>query len=324
MVGGLHGIMARRAVTLSGLEPNLVRQLGNGESLYRCPFCEERMGIRDRKGHLYVNPVKGIGHCFRCNTVVVVKDGPLSSIKAAETLAEWLTPPTPKGEDVGKPFKEFREEMEAQGFKPLTIMCGPVVHGYFQERHISMTVAMAAQILYRSDPLPGAILFPFLNPYDLVSVGGYAERSLVDGTWTYSRAGIKNLYFPNAVIARSPYWAFVEGPGDALSLATRGYPGVGIGGTVMSEAQRTQLMYYLPEYIDIFMDTDAAQNMGRLAADISAVYRGKAKTVQQIHLIYAPATKDPAKLMDAELHALLSSEHQILDGGKSAGPIASA
>jgi len=46
----------------------LVGKRANGKELrYICPFCKERRGTPDTKGHLYVNLDQGIYHCFRCD-----------------------------------------------------------------------------------------------------------------------------------------------------------------------------------------------------------------------------------------------------------------
>lgn len=40
------------------------------ESVYVCPYCEPLVGKADDTGKLYYNERKGIGHCFRCGTIV--------------------------------------------------------------------------------------------------------------------------------------------------------------------------------------------------------------------------------------------------------------
>jgi len=46
----------------------LIGKRANGKELrYICPFCKERRGTSDTKGHLYVNLDQGIYHCFRCD-----------------------------------------------------------------------------------------------------------------------------------------------------------------------------------------------------------------------------------------------------------------
>ena len=310
--------MARRcAITYRELEESLVRQTGTGETVYRCPFCEERVGIRDRRGHLYVNVLKMVGHCFRCDVTVKVIDGPMNPI-AMDELDAWLNP---KGDSdpaderggrlsVGVPISMFLQECHERGFRKLDIASPHLLHDYLKERHIGILTAINAKLQYNQELKK--VLFPYLNPYDLVSIAGFAERGLEDGTWNYSRAGQRNLYIPTANIARSVYWVLVEGPPDALSLVSRGFPAVAIGGTSMSEAQALQIGLFLPKYIDIFFDTDAASYMSRLAEQIQTVYRGKSKAPMQINLIYAPSTKDPSMLNNDELYDHLSSEHQII------------
>jgi hypothetical protein len=52
------------------------------EIMYNCPFCEEVVGKVDTKGKLYFNTNKQIGHCFRCNTVAIIKsDKPINEIQ---------------------------------------------------------------------------------------------------------------------------------------------------------------------------------------------------------------------------------------------------
>ena len=43
------------------------KRKGDKELRYICPFCKERRGTPDTKGHLYVNLDQGIYHCFRCD-----------------------------------------------------------------------------------------------------------------------------------------------------------------------------------------------------------------------------------------------------------------
>lgn len=41
------------------------------EEVYKCPYCEELKGSPDTEGKFYYNVVKCIGHCFRCETVII-------------------------------------------------------------------------------------------------------------------------------------------------------------------------------------------------------------------------------------------------------------
>jgi len=50
------------------------------EIIYNCPWCEERYGPNDKRFYpkLYYNPLKRVGYCFRCNTVMIVKSDGIS------------------------------------------------------------------------------------------------------------------------------------------------------------------------------------------------------------------------------------------------------
>ena len=62
-----------------------VRSSGS-DLVVRCPFCESRVGSKDQRGHLYVNLVEPICHCFRCDyagswhTLVVDVEGEWSEL----------------------------------------------------------------------------------------------------------------------------------------------------------------------------------------------------------------------------------------------------
>jgi hypothetical protein len=49
---------------------SLVRKSGR-EEVYLCPYCVELTKSADVAGHFYYNPTKCVGHCFRCETVII-------------------------------------------------------------------------------------------------------------------------------------------------------------------------------------------------------------------------------------------------------------
>jgi hypothetical protein len=62
----------------------LVRRQGK-EHIYLCPYCQELGKKQDDKGKFYFNFVKNIGHCWRCETVVVS-----SAIRSTEVIRQQL------------------------------------------------------------------------------------------------------------------------------------------------------------------------------------------------------------------------------------------
>ena len=314
MAGRFHGPMARRRiVSLNELEDSLIRPQMNGENIYMCPWCVDERGSRDRRGHLYINVINGVGHCFRCQTSVRVRERDMTE-QAKRELDAWLSPQPAevlgraKGDQVGIPFSQYEAESRNRGFAYLDVKSSEKVHQYLAKRHVTLIVARQAKLMYNPDLT--LLMFPFLNPYDLVSMAGYAERSLgpdAERRWNYSRAGIRNLYFPSAVVAKSPYWVITEGPPCALSLVSRGYPGVGLGGSSLSESQRIQVGLFMPRAIDICFDADATDAVTQLIADLRSIYRAKNVTLEYMQALYSPAAKDPAELTNEQLHKLLGS-----------------
>jgi hypothetical protein len=47
-----------------------VRRQGK-EDIYLCPYCQELGKTQDDKGKFYFNTVKNVGHCWRCETIIV-------------------------------------------------------------------------------------------------------------------------------------------------------------------------------------------------------------------------------------------------------------
>ena len=47
-----------------------------GEHIYLCPYCIDVVGKEDATGHLNYNDAKGVGWCYRCETVIFDTDAP--------------------------------------------------------------------------------------------------------------------------------------------------------------------------------------------------------------------------------------------------------
>jgi hypothetical protein len=69
----------------------LVRKSGY-EEVYLCPYCVELTKTADTTGHFYYNTVKQIGHCFRCETVIIS-----DALRTPELIRQQLE--TPKDEE---------------------------------------------------------------------------------------------------------------------------------------------------------------------------------------------------------------------------------
>jgi len=295
---------APKIVSLAEMMDLFVRQTGTGESVYRCPYCLlTGDGSPDRRGHLYINVVKGVGECKRCSTTVRVEMN--AKDMEQELLALTQTQPREGGDDdnVGIQRDALLKDIRALGYTLVDYNVPANGHPYLDKRHINLKVARMCLVHWRKES--ASYLFPSINPYEPSNYSGWAIRS-PEG-WRETKSARKNLYIPYPSVRDNKYLVLVEGRADALSLFARGFPAVALGGDDATTRQIQQVGYIAPDYIDIFMDADATQRGLAIMNQLRTEFTIRGHTSTKINLVYYPVVKDPAEMDSEDLYTLLGS-----------------
>jgi 5S rRNA maturation endonuclease (ribonuclease M5) len=287
-------------VTLSDLDSSFVRQTSHGENIYRCPYCPTHSP--DNRGHLYVNIVKGVGECKRCQTVVRIQ------LDLTRIESELAALDRREGGDqtvMGIDLDTLEQDIKAMGF---TFLSTHNRHQYLQDRNIPGTVAFNCKVAHRRQD--NSLLFPSVNPYNPMTFSGWAIRYR-DGVWRESKSAKKNIYIPHPRVVGSNYLIVVEGRSDALSLFARGFPGIAVAGATITLRQLTQILDLKPTVLDIFFDADAQTQ----AMNVAKMLQTQANTLQmndlKINQVYFPHVKDPAEMDDDDLNEILGASVEI-------------
>ncbi|MEE9401006.1 MAG: toprim domain-containing protein [Dehalococcoidia bacterium] len=300
------------SVDIDSLGP-AVRCTSTGETLYICPYCPSN--DPDEKGHLYVNRVKGVGECKRCQTAIVVKEGYTGFVqKFMDFMAGKDITDSEGGEDIGTGVRmhELKKTVTTMGFRPIH---KDFQHEYLRERHITGDIAEEANVFF--NPKTHELLFPFINPFTLDTVSGWAIRKVAGGGWVNTKSAKKNLYLPSKKIATSKYLIIVEGISDALSLYARGYPAVSIGGNTITPLQTKQLLMRMPTHIDLLLDKDAQAPAMSLATGLRNTVRNSNRECRII-FVECPV-KDPAVMSWEDLVDVLGGDFEPPLGTNYAG-----
>jgi len=300
-------------IDLDDLGP-AVRHTGTGETIYVCPYCPPN--DPDHKGHLYVNRVKGVGECKRCLSVIVVKEESRPQLlkKFVDFLTGGVKEDEEGGEDIGAGVRinELKRTVTSMGFRPIHKNFG---HEYLNSRYITGDIAEEASVFF--NPKTHELLFPFINPFTLETISGWAIRKVAGGGWVNTKSAKKNLYLPSKTVATSKYLIVVEGIADALSLYARGYPAVSIGGTSITPLQTKQLLLRMPEHIDLLLDKDAQGPAISLANALRNSIRNSNRECRVI-FVECPV-KDPAEMSWEELVDVLGGDYDPPMGTSYAG-----
>ena len=231
-----------------------------------CPECG------DSKYRFWINPVKGVGYCYKCAYAPV-----LSTLLGAATLSSIGRVPA----------------VEAPGLAPLPPMSP--VEGlslsspgweFIQRRRLDVEALIANKAGYCPEGrFRNRLIFPFYGKYS-GDYRGFQGRWVFDllpnGTpkWITGLGTKKSRFLWNfdRVISQQKWCVLVEGVFDALRIPNWG---VAMLGKTVSAQQREMLEYF--DYIFIMLDADATEDAKNLSQTVvrNAVFRAQVVELEE-------------------------------------------
>ena len=213
-------------------------KMSGGQEVYNCPWCETKYGPNSTGKYpkLYIDPNKGVGICYRCNTVVVVGD-----------------PNDPK-----KKVKRILSEREEEILEPVLL---PEVHPVKKTLHRILNRSPYIETLGISNlailetPI-GTETYP-LFPFLLDSIPYSYQIWLGKTPKYYTFPGPKVFYSPTGLKLddRLEELTIVEGVFDALGALYLGYPNpIAVLGNTLSKRQKHLLEVIGSKKVKIFLD----------------------------------------------------------------------
>lgn len=252
------------------------------EYIVKCPKCFERVGKKDTKGHLYVNPVKDVWNCFRCEW----KGRNLSSIGIELKVVEKSPG---KMEDLLKLFDKIEAQPMEDKFTPIDFprgyttdfsknLTGKMAYNYLKSRGLSDVQINENRIGYASSgPYSGFIIFPIFEDSQLVY---YVTRSIFKKEYKNAPVPNKNILFN---FKNQGTIVLCEGIFDALSF---GKNGVALLGKAMKDAQLQRIKNNPPKRVYICLDNDAKTTAVSIAARLKPF-------IEEIYMVSISEGKDP-------------------------------
>jgi hypothetical protein len=216
---------------LSDLQVLVGRQ--GKEDIYKCPYCQELGKSPDEQGKFYFNTIKNVGHCWRCETVIIS-----TSLRPVESIRRQLDE---------KPEEE-RYDSQLLSIDSWTVPIRELKNSYIymvQERKISPEVLRIFNIRACSIPRTGVV---FCNKTWMDPISGYLTDFLTIRNvfskmkHTIIREQVKPLLWSTKPFSNK--LIIVEGPISGLSafqhLDGEISPAVLLGKS-FSELQKAQL-----------------------------------------------------------------------------------
>lgn len=213
----------------------------NGELRYNCPFCIERRGSPDTKGHLHINIDRGIYHCFRCdasfkNTGVIIR----RFYKVNENRKEIIT----KTVELPQPYYSLYESNED---------FFPVFSKYAESRSITRGDIKRYNIGFTGNinsPFFGRLIFCWIENKKVTFFQG---RDVIGNSPKYLSMGNKPFFssFDNPVDCA----VVTEGIFDMVN-ASRIIPSGAVLGHSVSPEQRDTIKYLIKKKIITVFDSD--------------------------------------------------------------------
>lgn len=235
------------------LNPSELKEVGHrGQDIrYNCPFCEERKGSPDEKGHLHINMNLGVYHCFRCDASMRT-----TGIFLRLTLSKSL------------PEREFLKKKKVkfpQDFHPLFDSREdffPIYREYAKLRGIKSLEIIKYKMGFTadlSDPMFGRLIFPHYdektNKLDFIQGRTVFEDD--EGPRYYS-LGDKPIF--KSFVGSVKSGVLVEGIFDVIK-ASRVVPSAALFGHTISQKQKEEIYKSFSERIVIALDADASESI---------------------------------------------------------------
>ena len=231
----------QNVVKLSDLKSDLVCVEGN-EERYNCPFCLEIRGKSDLEAKLYYNPKRRIGHCWKCQTIVIGNDD-----WSLETASNKL---------------RSKEDSKVQIYD-LSGWSFPVVenspsYSYLLGRGLSSEVIKKYQFR-ESDFFEGVVIpNPSTSPEDRFVTNFCQIRYFNNKTSSLRYLGIpgsKKPVYASNLVERNSKLIVCEGVFSCISASTRlGLPAIALYGKSLSKYQEEVIKKLEPYKIILILD----------------------------------------------------------------------
>lgn len=279
--------LPRSVVKVEKLQATQVGEARDGqESVYLCPFCVEkrtRYGKEptpDTVGKLFVNNLKEIGLCFRCNTIVLSNWTIDSAVNKLANVLEAML-----------------DQVNHTDLQNVDISTYPLASsveravGYIQHRNPSITTGLMDALdlrWYSREFRKGAeihvkegILTPMrFKENDQLVVKCFQIRFLTHdkNSRFYTLDGIKSVFFLRPPTIGSTI-TLCEGTWDAIALGIMGFPNpVALLGKSLSAFQANQLRQFVPSRAILALDDEGCNT--NLRKDV----RNKLPSVSRIRM----------------------------------------
>ena len=262
----------------------------SGEIRFNCPFCVEIGKPPDSKYHLYVNPRKGVFHCFRCG-----KSGSLSILPKhyVQTIMS-----------VSSKIVDFEKVEEVEEVK-LSFPNGyQKVAGQAQlisEMYLAMRLGISIEDLKTKIPKEFySIVVNKTNSDIWLMFKSYTWAGDMD-YYVLRKVGKHDFLNPSGV--KKPLFKFsitslglgkplfiTEGIMDALSVYKEyNCPSVALLSKTITHKQLLELYDYSPETVVVALDGDAQKEAFKLCRKLQSF-------IDDVFVALLPEDKDPADL----------------------------
>jgi len=230
----------------------IIGQRKNKEEVrYICPFCKERKGTPDIKGHFYVNLKEGLFHCFRCD----------ASIKTTGYFLESHTfkRPTKKPLDTIKILKRPRWYSSLTESKKGFF---PYYNRYAKSRGVTKEDIERYDIGFTTDledPLFGRLIFCHFDRLAILDfLQGRWVLEDIPTSYKYLSSGDKPLF--KSFEGKVKCGLIVEGIFD-LIRASKFIPTAALLGHSISAKQKKEIGESFSEKVILALDADAVEEI---------------------------------------------------------------
>lgn len=177
------------------------------EDIYLCPYCPEIVGTPDTKGKFSYNTIKTIGHCWRCESVII-HDG-LRSIEAIQRILKS------KNTSINYPDQKL---YVAHWSKPISedIECLQ----YMRRRKLNIDILEKYNVRATQSPYAGIVLLNKLIDTDFTD---YLQIRALDSTRSLRYNSVKDLVKPLSWIDHIDTEAVAIVEGFISGLAAKQY-----------------------------------------------------------------------------------------------------
>jgi hypothetical protein len=241
-----------------------VMEAGNNEIRVDCPFCRMKRYKEDTDHKLYINPIKDVYHCFKCDSAGLASEL-IPQIVSIETFVDETITNEPKEIEpfpVSTPLNMLDTNHESK------LYLDSRGYSFLRDSSEIFFCPDYCKKLYSFGP---RIVFPI---YQYGVYKGFQCRAINNTympKYVFS-GGIKKatiLYNFDQAIMQSEYVVIVEGIFDALKDMEHA---VAIFGKSISEYQKRLLTLGNFKKVMIFLDKDALPESTSLAKDLACYY----------------------------------------------------